>query len=613
MMNGEMVLINYYFNPAGFESLYRNFLVSTEQLLLQGAPLITVEAAFDDEPFRLIEQPGQRLIQVRAASRMWQKERLINIALSQLPPSCTKVAWIDGDLLFAKPHWLRETRELLDHHDVVQLFDTIMYLPQGATRFDGITVQEARSLFWLALEYGTEAVNRMRKGQEEYAVPGGAFAARREVVRQGLYDRFILGGGDCVFSYGVLGALDKVRMATPSVARDVRSWELGFSRARETFSYGCVGGSVYHLWHGERVNRSYSGRIDTLSRYDYDPIEDVGVDAGGALGWRSAKPELHELVAQYFRARLEDGTGSRTQVIPSTPESSRTIISHLYRRLSDEQERASELAREVQKLQGELKAARRDTRDTIEWAKDLKQGNGWLQGQVAHWQAHAQQPTPPCTTPTLLLVAPDTSVSRPILAALRPLKLFTFELLSAESTLSNSDSSLRFRLLDTSDGLWGAELNIVVFHYLGITHTQFARCSEELAAFKLPLIWSDTPSLLDWYCGLPGTAASRSQVDPAQFLGTVEEKRGRTQHLHEVLGTSRAVVVDVLGGAVTEEGRKALATLLNLSVDLAAAGQTARHAVTNLSEIVTFLEQVGARWLAEQIQQPLGAQPSFVA
>lgn len=600
MMSDELFLINCYFNPAGFESLYRNFLRSTEALLLQGVPLISVEAAFDDEPFRLTEQPGQMLIQVRAPSRMWQKERLINIALSHLPPTCTKVAWIDGDLLFANPHWVRETNELLDHHEVVQLFDTILYLPQGATQFEGITVQEARSLFWLALEHGTEALNRMRNGHESYAVPGGAFAARREVLQFGLYDRFILGGGDCIFSYGVLGALDKVRMPTQAVARDVRVWELNFSGVRETFSYGCVPGSVYHLWHGERVHRSYSGRIDILNRYEYDPVEDVGVDSAGALEWRSAKPELHELVSQYFRGRLEDGTGTSTQVTPSTPDSSRTIISHLYRRLSDEGFRVIELTRQLQKLESELNTARRNTKDTIEWAKDLKQGNAWLQGQVALWQAHAQHPVPPSSTPTLALIAPDPSVSQSILAALKPLNLLTLELISSEHSSTNP---LRFRLLNSSEGLFGAELVVLVFHYLGTTRSQLTRCSEELAAIGLPLIWSNTPSLLDWYCGLSGTKAAESRVDPAQFLGAVEEQRSRQQYLHGILGTSRAAVVDVVGESVTEEGRSALMTLLNMSVELVRPEPTNGHTILNLSEIIEYLDRTGAKWLAQELQQ----------
>ena len=72
-----------------------------------GANLLVVELAFGDEEFEL--EPGENILQLRGGGVMWQKERLLNIAIEQLPADCTKVAWLDNDLIFDDPRWLERT------------------------------------------------------------------------------------------------------------------------------------------------------------------------------------------------------------------------------------------------------------------------------------------------------------------------------------------------------------------------------------------------------------------------------------------------------------------------------------------------------------------------
>jgi hypothetical protein len=44
---------------------------------------------------------------------LWQKERLLNLALQRLPEHCTKVVWLDADTFFTNPNWVRATRRLV--------------------------------------------------------------------------------------------------------------------------------------------------------------------------------------------------------------------------------------------------------------------------------------------------------------------------------------------------------------------------------------------------------------------------------------------------------------------------------------------------------------------
>lgn len=85
-----------------------------------GVPLTTVELSFNGR----FEIPGSiRLLGDPATQTLWQKERLLNLAIESLPPEADKVAWIDADLLFLNPHRAAETERVLEEVAVCQLFE----------------------------------------------------------------------------------------------------------------------------------------------------------------------------------------------------------------------------------------------------------------------------------------------------------------------------------------------------------------------------------------------------------------------------------------------------------------------------------------------------------
>ena len=83
------------FNPDGYRSKADNFARFRAGLAGHGVPLLVVECAFDQAPFEL--PAGDGTMQIRAADVMWQKERLLNLAIRSLPSCVTMVAWLDGD------------------------------------------------------------------------------------------------------------------------------------------------------------------------------------------------------------------------------------------------------------------------------------------------------------------------------------------------------------------------------------------------------------------------------------------------------------------------------------------------------------------------------------
>lgn len=285
-----------YFNAAGFRLPVRNYHLFRQRLRDQGVPLLTVELAFGNRPFVLERQANDPWhVRLSGQSILWQKERLLNHAIGLLPASCTKVAWVDADILWADASWSEQASQLLDRYTVIQLFSGARRLFPQQT--DWVDSNPYGQPLWL--EEGVLA--KWQKGEDNGCI-GFAWAARREfLVRHGLYDRCILGGGDYVFFNALVGR-DKP-WGHPPLDRDVRAWQQKIVEDKISFSY--LDCEVRHLYHGNLSKRRYQDRHRILIDYDYHPRRDV-YQLDQVLEWATIKPCLHQQVADYFVGREED-------------------------------------------------------------------------------------------------------------------------------------------------------------------------------------------------------------------------------------------------------------------------------------------------------------------
>ena len=303
----ELWLITCYFNPSHYRTKFENYQRFKERIQQAGLPLLTIECAFGQDEFDLEASPD--VLQVRAQDVMWQKERLLNLAIRQLPSSAKKVAWMDCDILFANPKWAVETARLLDEFPIVQPFTQSFRLPQDQLRYSGaaemvrggIAAITHRSPVWLT--QGDFA----RHGH-----PGYAWAAQRSLLeKHGLYDAMIIGSADHMMAHAMYGDF-----ASPCLNANLgnRSARLDhFQRWGEALHQdvqgrvGYVAGNLLHLWHGDVKNRQYSPRHHKLAQFQFDPHSDIQLSSSGLWEWASPKPELHEWVVNYFSQRQEDG------------------------------------------------------------------------------------------------------------------------------------------------------------------------------------------------------------------------------------------------------------------------------------------------------------------
>ncbi len=324
MKKASLWAVTSFYNPAGYERRIRNFHAFRQHL---NVPLLVVELA---EPGRhqLTMDDADTVIRITGDNRIWQKERLLNIAVSALPDEAEFVAWVDCDVIFENQDWSDVAQAMLRNgSDFVQLFDTAMHLPPQVQP-SRISLSMCRShepivfeqSFASAVASGTyfskkarqtrvDAENGTATSDTPPVAHGIAWAGCRDILQEvGLYDACIVGGGDLAMSLGIIGYADNLaarRPMTDKHADHYLSWA-GQLNDPSGEKVGFVPGTVYHCWHGRFQRRNYRGRHGMLKHLGFDPYNDLYTADNGTWSWAQHAADLQTAVASYFFERLED-------------------------------------------------------------------------------------------------------------------------------------------------------------------------------------------------------------------------------------------------------------------------------------------------------------------
>ena len=307
----DLWAITAYFNPCQYRTRRANFRAFRAHL---GVPLVAVELVYGGRA-ELDPTDADILVRIPGQDVLWQKERLLNVALGVLPDACHAVAWVDCDIVFAAAGWDRRVMAALASVAVVQPFSTVYDLPRhiGAAEAPRCPEVHARISLASGMAAGRLPLDLFRTQGASMRLrysPGHAWAARRSLLREhGIYDGFVMGGGDKAMASAAFGRhRDSVRahQMNEHQARHYLEWAEPFAEATGG-RVGYADETIYHLWHGELERRAYGHRYHGFARFDFDPFKDIRLAAGGCWCWSSDKPELHEHVRRYFTERHEDG------------------------------------------------------------------------------------------------------------------------------------------------------------------------------------------------------------------------------------------------------------------------------------------------------------------
>lgn len=321
----NLVVVTCISNPVRYQSRYHLYRRFEAAMKAAGVKLVTIEQAFGERPFEITERDNPMHLQVRSEDELWHKENMLNLAINyarQVYPDAEYFATVDADVLpmgggAEVRGWLEETVQMLQHHEVVQMFETAIDLGPN----DQIVSQPMTSFMARYVQSGYEMPKRGGYWSEDdyhelHGHPGYAWAYTRNALDNlssplggPLIEHAILGAGDRHMALGLVGCMDQsFEHLNEAYRRTLMQWQVRAERWIKR-DVGYVKRSIFHYWHGKKRDRGYTDRWKILRDNDYDPMTDLTRDSQGLLKletWDDRQIRLRDQIRAYMRSRNED-------------------------------------------------------------------------------------------------------------------------------------------------------------------------------------------------------------------------------------------------------------------------------------------------------------------
>lgn len=300
-----LAVLTSYFNSAKSELRLQNYKRFRNQLREENVDLFTIEVTFGDELFEL-QSAGEHLVQVRATDKMWQKERVLNILIEDLPPQYDEVAWMDCDLLYVRNNWPQRISKALNEHPIIQPYSWAVAMPNckiERTNSSHITVRDCFGSGNYRRSFAHHLADEDRYLSFHKGHVGYVWAARREFLdKHKLYDPIVTGCGDLFMALGYSGhlgfldgepSLNKLRQSTVN-----HYFDWAFSVYDDTRGkVGYTDDLILHLWHGDLNSRNYLALSNCLQNYGFHPEEDLKIGNNRCWEWKRNDRRLKSAVA----------------------------------------------------------------------------------------------------------------------------------------------------------------------------------------------------------------------------------------------------------------------------------------------------------------------------
>lgn len=308
MIHNDVAIIMYYWNHFKRDSLLKNFFICHNNLSKYNVNIIPIEistnGSFD------LNFPGT--IKFQTDQLLWQKERVINFAVQKLPENIKYVGFIDGDILFANDNWVLQAKEKLESINdlMLQLFSVVYYLPKNHSKYNGYY-----SYFNYSIGKNIIDSNGIENYKANffsdsfyYANPGMAWICKKEtLLKYPLYDKCIIGGGDTINLINWLGIKNSDNI--PFVKKNKKKNQIFVDELKMmqniVLNISCLDSPIFHLNHGNKIDRQYKNRLDILEKYNFNPITDLTIEQG-LYRYTGNNSGILDGIKEYFKQRNED-------------------------------------------------------------------------------------------------------------------------------------------------------------------------------------------------------------------------------------------------------------------------------------------------------------------
>jgi hypothetical protein len=206
-----------------------------------------------------------KCIGYKIPQKIWIKENLINLTVKKhLPEDWQYLCWLDGDIIFDDPNWIKKTISLLNTNDIIQMFALCMnqlYLDR----------REYTSHYSF-LKYLSLKINFIKDLCAKHT--GYGWAINRNFYEKigGLWENHIIGGGDTIMAKCVSQDINEdlaqhaINMYSPEFIKDCLEYQNKFKDCKYSF----LDVNIYHLYHGDIGRRRYIQRHGLLKKHNYN-------------------------------------------------------------------------------------------------------------------------------------------------------------------------------------------------------------------------------------------------------------------------------------------------------------------------------------------------------
>jgi hypothetical protein len=304
-------------NPVSFKSrvrLYKEFAAYMKQF--PNVVLWTAEGRFPGREWEVTSEDDPHHLQLEVEHELWHKENILNVLIEKKIsvecPDWENIAWIDADVIFARPDWVEATLEQLQKHPVVQMFSECMDL---SDHFETVPRGYDSGVMGGSIYKWYKAGFVPTDGYSHFAGHFGyAWAMTRQAyeIMGGLLDIAIVGSADYLMVHGLLG--DIANAISVQYTRGYKDACIAWGERVKKLPgrVGYVRGLLMHHWHGPKAKRGYSERQRILDQHRFDPARDLALQDNGVLRWNTENPAhataLQDEMIRYFRSRDEDAS-----------------------------------------------------------------------------------------------------------------------------------------------------------------------------------------------------------------------------------------------------------------------------------------------------------------
>ncbi len=285
----DIAVLLVFFDYIGSVRILMNYLFMREKLKLANIPVFTLELVMTGSKPKIRDA-----IHVYGSSYLFQKEHLIRLLEKQIPEKFTKLACLDADVLFDNPDWYDKLSIMLDTSKIVQCFDIAIWLDITYTK------SQKTSNSCLKVPSGKRFYDE-NNGKNYH--PGFAWAFTRDWYNKaGFYDLAIIGSGDTMFAYGVMGyPIQENNYETRIYKKSYTDWKMTTENPRCSL----LPVTLYHLYHGPIANRQYVSRYSYFE--EYKEIEECisGKNEDGVYELKDSIVNSNMLT--FFKTRNDDG------------------------------------------------------------------------------------------------------------------------------------------------------------------------------------------------------------------------------------------------------------------------------------------------------------------